>query len=294
MNETTLLINHAPVEQAQVRLKFIRRYSSLINQVTIFALDCFFFVGKLQPDLAPTLSQGALVALSATGFISLPYNIDLIRKSAVDCHFGYRAQNYAASTLGGLRVLEVSSNLALLMINFGASVAGATGNGAIQTQIYQSVTAWGIAAIVLGTMLNLSFLFVVKKTQKILEETDPESLFQAFTPEGECRYQAAMVRLSMDKDTLGVLMSKAKDACDHQSLQKLVHANLKTEFKSHWIAKLTLGLVGDALMAVEKYYTPNSLVTASINLGTGTVFTGITLIRYTNEYKQRQRIASSH
>lgn len=291
VNEATYLIPPAvesePFYQAGIR--FCRRYSSMISQGVLLGLDITFFISKLAYN--SVVSKESLVALSALGFVGLPYNLDLIRKTTVDAHFGYKAHNKTVVVLASLKVVELVNNLALLGCNFAAAIEGLENEDAAQSNLYRSVTAWGESIIALGMGLNLAYMYVNYKTTKVLEVKDPAQILEAFQAPNEEIYHAAALRFCMDKDTLGVLLEKIHLSDEHENRMKIVRANLKTEQKVHLAAKFVFSVLGDVMMGVAKYFTPNSIVSAAMNLTAGILYTVISVVRYQREYFQRKKLA---
>lgn len=289
ISERTPLINEHVVKEPcwAAPVRATRRYSGMVSQALLLGLDTTFFVSKVAYE--STVSKESLVALSALGFIGLPYTVDLIRKTACDAHFGYKASNRIVAILAALRVIELMSNLGLMFCNFAAAVEGVQNEDEAQANIYKSITSFGEAIIVLGMGLNLAFMYVNYRTNKVLTKTDPQLVLEALESPNIEIYNAASLRFCMDKDTLGVLLTKIK-VKEYEGLMNIVLANLKTEQKVHLAAKFGFSLLGDGMMAVEKYYTPNSVVSASLNLTAAVAFTVVSLIRYRLEYRQRSKI----
>jgi len=292
ISETTFLINEPPTKPEpfyRAGIRFVRRYSSMVSQAVLLGLDITFFVSKLAYN--STVSKESLVALSALGFIGLPYTLDLIRKTTCDALFGYKASNKTVVVLAALRVTELVNNVALMSCNFAASIEGLENEDAAQINLYRSVTPWGESIIALGMGLNLAYMYVNYKTSKVLETKDPVIILDALQSPNAEIYHAASLRFCMDKDTLGVLLEKIRHSEEFEKLMVTVQANLKTEQKVHLAAKFAFSVVGDVMMSVEKYFTPNSIVSASLNLSAAVVYTVISLVKYRREYAQRKNLA---
>jgi hypothetical protein len=104
---------------------------------------------------------------------------------------------------------------------------------------------------------------------------------------------AANIRLCMDKDTLARFIELIKQTSSdntevNSNIFDLIKQNLHTQLTSNLGAKLILIVLGSVLLGVERYYTPNSVVSVGINtaLSAGWAFQSLKE-KYT-ESKQRK------
>lgn len=281
-----------------------RRFSLMASQAMVFALDVIFLAGKASDKIPEWVTKGALTALSTVGLVALPYNVDLIRKNIQDAIFSFGADHKILLGLASAHALELTSNCGLVLTGLAAAIEGSLKNEDIQKQIYQVMTPWGIATLAIGLGITISYLavnhFVLKKFREEFNESADGVVAAFVDPERQDSepnpYLAAQVRFCMDKDTLAHFLEQLKEMPpgnieDKRELMRVVIANIETQQKISLGGQLGLTLLGYILMAVEKYYTPNSLVSASINLSVASLYAIKQAVETLREVYQRHRIS---
>lgn len=276
-----------------------RRFSRLAGQGCLLGLDAVFFAGKMWSGVPAILTKTALTLLSGVGFISMPYTLDFMVKSCKDAIFGYRGGNYTVMLIAAAKVAELVSTVGLIVSSFAASVEGMRNETSIQDSLYKMMTPLGEATLALGIGLTVVYMYMNHRALKILEAgdlTDHRSLIDSLTGQSDADASAAVIRLSMDKDTLEHLLQLSKglpqgDLNAKEELVKILEKNIKTQQVINLGGQCVLFIIGDILLAVEKWYTPNSLVSASINLGMASIYTAKILVENLREVDQRHQIS---
>lgn len=286
-----------------------RRFTPLIQQAGILGLDAVFFAGKVSSKVSNTVTQSALTALNFMGFVSLPYVGHLILKTARDIRLGYKTENHTVVWMASLKLIELVNNLALLTFSFTAATKGMLGDEDTQNKMYVWMQPWGYAGISLSFLNYLTYLYRDTKTLnsiraiRLLAEDEQSSycvqiintIAEIKIENSQQAYLAAQIRFCMDKDTLGHLLTKVKLLKGENSRTKkewvgVIQQNIETQLKVNLGPGLGLFIFGEGLLVVEKYYTPNSLVSASINLGAASAYTIKILIENLREVSQRHSI----
>ena len=105
----------------------------------------------------------------------------------------------------------------------------------------------------------------------------------------------ANLRFCMDKDTLWHLIDKLEKIPDEDEEKlyaalKILKQNIETQYKVTLGGRLALVVIGDVLQVVEKIYTPDSLVSATINLTVSVGYAGKIVVEKGLEYCQRKQM----
>jgi len=262
-----------------------RRYSVVATEVTLLALNVIFLVAKADKDAPEELGEITLALLSTVGILSLHYYVDIVWKSSQDTAFAFRQRNVPVTLLAGAKTAQVANNIALTTGNFVAAMQGVAGHPAAQTLSYQRMILWGEVSLGVGLGITLLSLLATWMTKKKIAsgeiDRDPKAV--------------AYVRFAMDKDTLWHLIDKLKkmDPHDQEELGPLINIvkeNIDTQIKVTMGGQLALIIAGDVLQAIEKAYTPNSLVSAIINCGVSVAYAAKISIEKGIEYYQRKKI----
>lgn len=262
-----------------------RRYSVVASEVALLALNTILLVAKADKDAPVMLGEVTLALLSTVGVLSLHYYIDVVWKSSQDMVFAARHKNIPIMLLAGAKTVQVANNVALTAGNFVAAMQGVTGHVAAQSLTYRRMIVWGEVSLATGlgvTLLSLLTTWIAKRKVAQGEiERDPRAV--------------AFVRYAMDKDTLWHLIDKLKRMDPNNveelgPLIKIIQNNIDTQIKVTTGGQIVLILAGDVLQAIEKAYTPNSLVSAIINCGVSLAYAAKFSIEKCIEHSQRKKI----
>lgn len=253
------------------------RYSRALSQSALFALDSAFFFTKVTDN--SSLSKPMLLLLNVAGLTGIPYSVDYAVKSVRDILFSWEAKNLATTVTAALKGLEILSNTGLQFTAFAAAIQ--------QTSTLYGVTSpWGEATLVLSVLITLGFAY---QNRQALQKVDVNSveILEALQHRRPPTFDSALIHLLMDKDTLAELQ---RNNPRQELYEKVVVTNLKTQYNVKLKGQLGLLALGYVLRAIESYYTPDSLVTASINLGVSSVYTFITGLETFQEILQRREL----
>jgi hypothetical protein len=233
-----------------------RRYSIVVTQISLFVLNIFFLIAKLNSGIPDLFSRVTLTLLSTIGILSLHYTIDLLYKSVQDFWFALECKSKKVACFSVARIANQANTIALVGLNFIASVFGLLGNKRMQSGMYHHMIVWGEVSLLAGLFLVIGNIFVVKRTLINLPQEQP------WDPS-----LAPWIHLCMDKDTLWTLKEALKDSSYNSLSQskQIILSNLNTQLKITHGSRLALILIGDLLQAIEKIATPNSLTAAVIN-----------------------------
>jgi hypothetical protein len=253
-----------------------RRYSIVATEVGILAGDIIYLLSKLHPDWSPKVGEYTLTALSFVGVVGLHYHLDLLWKTTQDCRFSKRIGNKKIMLLATARSLHLASQASLTIGNFVGAIQGDTHHPSGQAETYKDETVWGIVSIATGIFLTATYLYVTHRTLKraeALNAAEKQAVLLSLAS-GEGDPFAADIRFCMDKDTLWDIeekMPRLVDASVDRTMD-LVKRDLNSQRVATHGGRLTLALLGDAAMMVEKKYTPTSLESAWINVIAGTAY----------------------
>lgn len=251
-----------------------KRYSRLVGQTILFALTTIFLFGQLYKNFPKEITKNVLVLLSAAGFIFMPYVVDLIAKTSVDAHLSYRTGQHLLTSLSVGHTIEMTSSTALAVASLSASCFGAAGKSDTQMSIYRYMTPFGEVNVILGVVVTLAYFVVnylfiknVDRERKLEIAQALETLrnSEMITPDV---VSALQVRFCMDKDTLEkllCLLDKIRDLDVREKLISIAFNNIDTQLKWALGGQLFLTLAGYGCLAIEKYATPNSVISAGIN-----------------------------
>lgn len=262
-----------------------RRYSIVATEVSLLALNIIFLIAKADKDAPEELGEVTLALLSTIGVVSLHYYIDVAWKSLQDTAFAFKHKSVPITLLAGTKTAQVANNVALTFGSFIAAMQGVAGDIDGQTLSYDRMILWGEISLGVGLSVTLLSLFTTWMAKKKIErgeiDRDPKAI--------------AFVRFSMDKDTLWHLIEKLKamEPEEQEELTEVVEVvknNINTQIKVTMGGHLALIIVGDVLQAVEKAYTPNSLVSAIINCGVSVAYAAKISIEKGIEYLQRKKL----
>ncbi len=263
-----------------------RRYSVVAAQIAVLALDTLFLIAKADKNAPEQMGEIALALLSTIGILSLHYSIDMAWKSLQDTRFALKVENRTIAALSAAKTAQTASDALLMLGNFYAAMQGVSGHPAEQTAAYSRMILWGEISLGAGLGITLLSLFITYRTGKQLKEelTDPAA--------------AASIRFCMDKDTLWHLIEKLKNLKkeDQETLQAaldVVKENIDTQLKVTMSGQIVLVIAGDILQAIEKAYTPNSLVSAVISFSVASAYTVRMCIEKGLEYCQREKLDAS-
>lgn len=268
---------------AKNAFQFSRRYSIVATQVGILALDTVFLISKAEEDSPEKMGEIALILLSSMGILSLHYTADWIWKSVQDAKFALKMANKEIACLSTFKVVQNTSDGALVLGNFYAAMQGVTGHPDEQTAAYQNMILWGEISLASGLGLVLLSLYATYRTNKQLNEEvdDPKT--------------AANIRFCMDKDTLWHLIQKLQNLKEEEqqeleNILEIVKKNIDTQLKVTMGGQLVLVVAGYVLQAIEKAYTPNSLVSAAIGFSVATAYAIRMCAEKAIEYVQRGKL----
>lgn len=287
------------------------RFSRLTGQCLLFSLNATRFAGMICKKIPAIVTNSALTALNGVGFVFVPYNVDLVVKLFKDAYHGRESGYYTVTVLASLKGLEVLSNLGLVMAGFGASIEGLNGNDEEQKTIYRWMTPIGEASLVLGMGLTAAYMVMnhiaLRRLKEVLATGQAPQVIKGFltsqnlSPETEeqnsliinpDKPMASLLRFCLDKDTLNQFLKEivrvdVEDVECQESMLEVVRSNIETQQRINLGGQVVLIIIGDVLLAVEKYYTPTSFVSASINLGVSGAYTLKIIVETLREVGQR-------
>jgi hypothetical protein len=278
-----------------------RRFSRLFGLICVLCLDFICFAGEVSENVPASLTGGTLTLLSIVGLISLPFTLHYIQKATVDLRFGFKASHAAVMLLSVGKLVELVCILTLVIGGFAAETAGQLGNADLQALLYEWMTPLGEGAVILGVILLIIYLYM---DQRVINALDPkvfsieteQKIIRAFRNQQESQdmFLAAEVRLCMDKDTLEHFLNTLKHVDSHTTAQneifKVVRDNITTQQKIALRGELLIIIAGYFCMGFQKYYTPNTLLSASIDLVLGSAYTIKVLIETIREVLQRKKM----
>ncbi|MCB1118710.1 MAG: hypothetical protein KDK65_01980 [Chlamydiia bacterium] len=274
MLETLTHYSPTPPKSHPSAYQFSRRYSDVVMQVSILALDILFLASKLDV-LSPEIGHISLFCLSFVGVLSLHYSLDEFYKLIEDTYVSFKMDNAFFTLLSAAKTVRAASGTGLLVANCIASTVGLW-NPTKEMEIFKNITGWGEATLLAGFLLLFVNLAVTKWTKNNLHNLSPS--------------QKAAIRCCMQKDVLW-------DMLDVQPLENnaltIIKDHLTTQLRVNYGGSLALVIGGDALQAVEKWKTPDSRTSAFINCGVAFIYTLRMAIEKLFEIHQRDRIETS-
>lgn len=277
-----------------------RRFSRLFGLICVLALNVICYASEICEQVPPALAGGSLTLLSAVGLIALPFTLHYIQKSIVDLLFGFKANHPVVMILSVGKIVELGCLLVLMVGGFAAETAAQMGNVDLQAEMYEWMTPLGEGVIIFGVILLSIYLYM---DQRVINALDP----RVFTIETEKRiihafqnrddsgmFLASEIRLCMDKDTLEHFLNTLKQIESHSKAQneifKVVRDNISTQQKIALRGELLLIVAGYFCMGFQKYYTPNALISATLDLVLGSAYTLKVLIETIRQVLQRKKM----
>lgn len=278
-----------------------RRFSRLFGLICILLLDFIGYVNQISDKVPQGLYVSSLTLISAVGLISLPFTLHYIHKTAVDFMFGLRASHIFVTILSVGKLVELVGILVLTIGSFAAESAAQFGHAGVQAVLYEYMTPLGEAAIILGIALLISYLWM---DQRVINALDPQvftvetekTIIKAFQdPKSKENISlASEIRLCMDKDTLEHFLNTFQQIGSHSSARNqifdVVRDNVIVQQKIALRGELLLVIAGYFCLGFQNYYTPNPIVSASMDLVLGSAYTIKVLIETIREVMQRKRM----
>lgn len=255
------------------------RYSIVVESVKLLAINTLLLTSLAIPSI-PTIASRSIIGLLAyTGVESLPYWVDLFLKLKSDCEFAYKNDMKWLAFITGVKALVTLSNIGLTIGGFVAAIAGITGSLDLQKKMYKYMFPWATITLAASFVLLFAYVYLTREALKELKGCDELK----FTP---------LLRAALDKDTAREAeeMINAMTAEERVKLKKTLEENLETQLKFAQGADLVLQIIGYGIMAVQKFYTPTSLVTAITNEIYSAGWTFKLFIATTLEVLQRKKM----
>lgn len=276
----------------------IPRAGLVLQQGAILALDTIFLAGKIFPTSIPAyITQSALFGLSCCSIIGFPYQVTLISKTCTDFLHSKLTHEKTVVVATAIKALYVAVGIVLNGGNLLAATTGLFGDADLQSTLYNVMIPVGEGMIVVGITLTLSYLYFFYKVLKREEDIETalsflqvESLEEEDLPE-EIIQLASQVRHCMDKDTLADMITHFTSEQGSEFAEQAIN-NIKTQRNIALGGGILLSMLGYLLMAVEKYYTPNSVQAAVINEVMALFYTFDYTLRLGCEVCQRNTIAT--
>lgn len=278
----------------------VRRFSQCLGQAFLYATNVAFFAGHVSNKVPKSVTKTSLLILSGIGFVPLPFTTHLLIKTGKDSLFAIKNKNLLVLFLSALRIMETVSNLALMSTSFAASILGMQGKEKQQADLYQNMIVWGETTIGVSIFLTVADMGVDFLVLRMLKKDPPQpGIHYTVDALGGCvveaptGYIASMIRFSMDKDTLDKLLNTIKTELNEEKRIELfntVRSNIQLQQNVDLGGNLFITILNYVLMAIERKYTPNSLVSASLTLGTSTVASLRIAVETIREVKQRNRM----
>lgn len=275
----------------------IPRVGLVCQQAAVLGLDTVFLLGKALPKAIPaSVTQGALFGLSCCSVIGFPYQVSLLRKTYHDFRHSISSTEKWVMLATAVKIAYVTSGLLLNSGNLVAATAGLFGEDAFQSTLYQIMIPFGEASIGVGVILMLSYLYFfrqVLKNSDAVAEALPFLARDNLDVEEPLNAQqlASEIRYCMDKDTLTDMIDHF-DVVRAPGFAEQAIKNIQTQRNVALGGGVLLSMIGYGLMAVEKYYTPNSLQAAVINEAMALFHAINDSVRLGMEVCQRNRIES--
>jgi hypothetical protein len=282
----------------------VRKFSSAASQACILALDGIYFAGMITKWIPEKVTQSSLLILSGIGFTALPYNGDLIYKTFKDARFAYSMKNNWVAGVAMVRTGELLSNLGLLTSGFGAALVGFLGRQTIQNAIYRGMIPWSEVTLAVSFILTIVYIAMNQVAINQAEVLTPEALHEVLrlltsqehesaTANPNLQRLAALVRASMDKDTLRKLVEDYQPTQEEAEklalLGETILANMRTQRTYASAGNLAFMVAGYGLRALGSLY-PNTAVSAATNLTAGLAYTSKMIVELYLEARQRARI----
>ncbi len=264
-----------------------RRFSFLGMQLGVLSLDAIFFAGKISSKIPEYITRASLTSLSVVGSLSLPTVVDLLYKTIRDALCGYNSKNTAVMIIAACKVIEIAGNLGLFAGGFAASIMGLFGAEALQGATYKTMMPISEVGIALSLALIAAYYVMNKRAKSLISVEILDEL-------KECHDNpaAANLRLCMDKDTLGHLIKNLILIPEDErgELLQVIEENIQTQIDYAQKAQLVLTLLNYLLLAIQRYFTINSVQGAAINLGAESLYCIKLLVELLKEVNQRHQI----
>jgi hypothetical protein len=234
-----------------------RRYSIVVSSVTLVALNALLFTAEISPSIPLVYSRVALLGLSFVGLIGIPYSLDLLNKVCEDTRAAFRESQKILMFVTSIKAFTLFCNIVLIGWGAWAALKGLNNDLYGQREAYEKMIPIGLLSLEVSFVLLFAYLILNRQALNQAESMNPFRI-------------TALIRSIIDKDTLAELTALSPE--EQAESKAIIVNNLRTQLKYVQGADLLMQLLGFALMAVEKWYTPDSAVSSGINLGVSSLW----------------------
>lgn len=297
-------------------VELTRKYSTVVVGLTLFVANIIFLVAKIKDDEATAAKLYLL--LNWIGVLYFPYQIHEAIKYGKDIGFAYRMDTHKFTALSALRAANTINNILLTGAGCAASVAQVLKHDGVMLRIFKLTIPWGEVGLICALAIRFFTAIADKTTLNRLEETYEDEELNYVSellldhcyldePEedthflSELQELAVRIRVCMDKDTLVTFLrtlEKFKDTENlgtdtrSQTIRKIfttAQKNIKVQIALTQGMKLAVSFINYGLLAASKAH-PNSITSASCDLGGQVLYTSDILIEKCLEAKNRREL----
>ncbi len=283
-------------------LKQLREHLDLISYTVTMVSNAVFLAGKLFSTVPELVTRTSFLLMNTVGLLYLDWQVSATVKSSKDCQLARRVCNWPLVGQTALCTLNGASDTLLIIGGFLASLASWAKYPSVRATLYTIMRPWGVTFIFVAAGLDVLYYLTYRRVTQQLERVcqAPDSVLRAKCilhilkgGDGDSNdaHLASLVRASMDKYTLEVLLSRLDDK-DTDSLLLLtqIKENIATQ---HITERITLGLraIGYVALGLNKAF-PDTLVQPITYFATSLLYAANRAYKKWQEARQRQAIVS--
>ncbi len=274
--------------------EFFNKYSDLISCITILVNDILFLLGEALSNFPKVIGNSAFVFLNIAGFLSINFQMDLLKKTIHDMKFSYKMNNNKIFLITILKIFFIVSSLILLNLSFAASFFKFFQLTNKMLFIYRISKPYSTFCILSSILLDIFHYYINKKIiTKTFKEDQIAKISQIYisnTPlnNKDLNKLSAEIRESMDKDTLkaylNALFKTSSVKMQKKIFMNVALKNIKTQsiIESSSLALKAIGYLAMFLCA----WFPSTTIHATICTMMSTLYT--TQLIY-QKYSQRNQ-----
>lgn len=277
---------------------FLRRYSDTLQKSANLLFDVLFLTAKSSAKVSAQLGKISFIALNSLGVLASVYTVDQTRKYAEDAKIAWRSKHPTLFTLALSNVIQGFADLSMLGVGTAAALEGLLNQEDKQALLYQRTKYVSLALVITGFICNLVNFLVIRQTDQALQKLEDEQQIELIREltHHQMSLEANQLRFTMDKDTLQktlqtIRQTESDDLPAWQKIFEIARQNCHTQRTITFNSRIALMGVGLLLISAgKKWFSPNSLYAAIVNLSISGGWAVQSLREKWNEYQQRAQL----
>ena len=263
-------------------IEFLKKYSDLLNSITILALNICVLVGKM--FFSSYIASASLVLMHFTGLLSLTYQFTLLKTTIKNGRFSFYMHSWNNLINISIKVMSIFGGILLTISSSVAFLLKFSHNYYVTNCIYQLMRSFGTVLQIVNMYQNVYDNFMSKRIISCaqLKNSDiQKSISYAYKPlrfkqveiSPETRTLAASIRNCMDKDTWKVFSRNLNTNNYNKLFFCTVIENIKTQYFDNQ-ANIVLKFLGHISMFIIRIYpNPETFIHIITNIAISALYT---------------------